>query len=132
MDSQSRVGEVPESSRSIDGRSPTNRLTTIILMLLVGACLGTVVAHAQDATWSSAPATANWNTAANWVPLTGPAAVPTGTATFGGSNTTAITFSANASIGPLQFNNGAPAYTFGLTGAQALTITGSGRVSLPK
>jgi hypothetical protein len=49
-----------------------------MLALFVNACLGTVAAHAQSATWLLSPGSGNWNTAANWVPAT----VPTGTATF--------------------------------------------------
>ncbi len=81
-----------------------------VLMLLVRLGLGTIAAHAQDATWGSTPGTGDWGTAANWSP---PAAVPTGIATFGASNTTTITFSNDASVGTLQFNAAAPAYFSG-------------------
>ena len=47
-------------------------------------------ARAQDATWLATPASGDYNTATNWNPTT----VPTGTAFFGTSSTTALTFSA--------------------------------------
>ena len=93
-------------------------------VLFAGGWLGTVAADAQNATWSSSPGSSVWNTAANW----SPSSVPTGTATFGTSNTMSLTFSSNASIGSLQFNAGAPAYTFSLAGF-SLTMTGSGVVN---
>jgi len=91
---------------------------------LAGLCLVTFTAQAQDATWALNPGSSDWNTLGNWVPTT----VPTGTASFGASNTTAITFSNSATIGSLQFNSGAPAYTFTLSGVQ-LTISGGGVVN---
>ncbi len=83
-----------------------------IAALLAGTCLSTTHAFAQNATWRANPGSASWNTGANWNPST----VPTGTATFGASSTTALTFSANTSIGNLKFNVGAPVYSFNLSG----------------
>ena len=97
-----------------------------VLMLLVRLGLGTIAAHAQDATWGSTPGTGDWGTAANWSP---PAAVPTGIATFGASNTTTITFSNDASVGTLQFNAAAPAYSFRISNFSTLTISGVGIVN---
>ena len=80
----------------------------------------------QVATWSpSSPDSGEWNTDANW----SPAAVPNGTAIFGASNTTTITFSNSASVGALKFNPGAPTYSFNLS-SSLLTITGTGIVNL--
>jgi outer membrane autotransporter protein len=95
--------------------------------LALCAC-GTGV-QAQDAMWSASPGSNSWNTASNWVP----AVVPTGTAIFGASNTTSILFPpfTVTSIGTLQFNPGAPAYTF-TTFAPLFTpirITGLGIVN---
>ena len=115
---------VAQASRSYISRM----LRDGVSMLLVGAWLGTVAAHAQDATWSATPGSSDWNTAANWVPATGPATVPTGTATFGLSTTTTITFSNGTSIDTLQFNAGAPAYTFNLIG-NSCAINGTGIVN---
>jgi autotransporter-associated beta strand protein len=93
--------------------------------LLCGISFLAVAAHAQDATWLMAPATSDWNTAANWTP----ASVPTNTAIFGASNTTSLTFSAvTTSINTLQLNAGAPAYTFTVPSNSDLSINGTGIV----
>jgi autotransporter-associated beta strand protein len=77
--------------------------------------------RAQDATWLAAPGSADFSTATNWTPNT----VPTGTAFFGTSNTTSLTFSNNnTSIGGWTFNSGASAYTFTATGDLAFTGAG--------
>jgi outer membrane autotransporter protein len=79
--------------------------------------------------WSASPGSNVWNTASNWVP----AVVPTNTAIFGASNTTSIVFLpfTVTSIGTLQFNPGAPPYSF-TTFAPLFTsirITGAGIVN---
>jgi autotransporter-associated beta strand protein len=93
------------------------------------ALLAALPARAQDATWSTAPGSSNFNTAANWTPAT----VPTGTAFFGASNTTSIAFQAftTTSVGTLQFNPGAPAYSFSTPPAlsTSISITGAGIVN---
>src|SRR5262249_10328623 len=84
--------------------------THLLSTVAAAALLAATSAQAQDATWNATPNSGDFNTAANWTPPT----VPTGTAFFGASNTTAITFQPfiTTSIGMLQFNPGAPAYTF--------------------
>ena len=99
-------------------------LQSRVLILVAGVCFGTVAAHAWNATWRVNPGSTDWNTAANWTPVL----VPTGTATFGASHTTKITFSMNASVGTLLFNTGAPAYSFTLSGV-SLTINEAGIVN---
>jgi autotransporter-associated beta strand protein len=93
---------------------------------LIASCLLTTLAaggaFAQDATWLAAPGSADFNTAANWAP----AAVPTGTANFGLSNTTSLTISAATTIGGWSFGAGASNYLF--TNANALAFTGAGIV----
>jgi autotransporter-associated beta strand protein len=112
-----------QASRSYIARTLRNG----VLVGLVGVCLGTGAAHAHNATWLLKPGSGNWNTAANWMPAT----VPTGTATFGASNTTTIGFSSivNNSVGALVFNPGAPAYSFNIPSFTGLTITGTGVVN---
>src|SRR5215510_1620940 len=87
------------------------------------ALLAAMPAHAQNATWSTAPANSDFNTAANWMPAT----VPTGTAFFGASTITGLTFNPGAvnSLGGFTFNAGAPAYSFSLGTASTLTFTGA-------
>jgi autotransporter-associated beta strand protein len=80
-------------------------------------------ARAQDATWLAAPATGDFNTATNWTPAT----VPTGTAFFGTSSTTALTFSALTSIGGWTFNAGASTYSF-TDSNQLILFNGAGIV----
>ena len=90
--------------------------------LLAGMSLGAGDAQAQNATWLSAPATSDWNTGTNWSTNT----VPTNTASFGTSSTTTVTFSGVLiDINQIQFNPGAPAYTFNL-GNNGLFINGTG------
>jgi autotransporter-associated beta strand protein len=95
-------------------------------MIAVGAAKP---AHAQNATWLLNPGSGTFNTATNW----NPAVVPTNTAIFGASNTTTILFApfTTTSIGTLQFNPFAPAYTF-VTSPNLFTqirITGAGIVN---
>src|SRR5262245_17722910 len=91
------------------------------------ALLAAMPARAQNATWSTAPGSSDFNTAANWTPAT----VPTGTAFFGTSTITGLTFNPGAvtSLGGFTFNAGAPAYSFSLAAASSLTFTGAGIVN---
>jgi len=109
-----------QAIRSCISRIPPDR----VLVLITYICLGTVAAHAQNATWLLNPGTGDWNTAANCTPAT----VPTGTATFGASNTTTITISSTTVVGTLQFNAGAPAYTFNVSAI--LLVNGTGTLIL--
>ncbi|MES5486749.1 autotransporter domain-containing protein [Bradyrhizobium sp. INPA03-11B] len=92
-------------------------------------------AAAQDATWSLTPTAGgpyvgmlDFNSAANWTPAT----VPTGTATFGVTNSSNVGFlEQNTSVGGWTFNAGASAYTFNVGtyfGSQSLTFNGAGIV----
>ena len=93
-----------QASRSYISRMLRNG----VFVLLVSVCLGAVAARAQDATWGPPVGSSDYNTASNWSPPT--PGGPTGTATFGTSNTTTITFSIpSTSVSTLQFNAGAPA-----------------------
>jgi hypothetical protein len=107
------------------GAMRAHLLTTTAAVALLAA----TSAHAQNATWSTTPGSSDFNTAANWTPPT----VPTGTAFFGASNTTSITFQpfTTTSIGTLQFNPGAPAYSFSTFPAlfTSISITGAGIVN---
>ena len=80
------------------------------LGLLPLICLSLRAADAGSATWKLNPATNDWNTAANWTPNTVPNAT-TDIATFGASNTTSVSTSADISLGGLIFSGEAPAYT---------------------
>jgi autotransporter-associated beta strand protein len=93
------------------------------------AAIGIVAtsAHAQDATWRFAPGSSDYNAPANWTPTAAPIG-PSGTASFGASGTTSLTFSTGTTVDTFQFNPGASAYTFGLNG-HFLEFTGSGIVN---
>ena len=77
-------------------------------------------ALAQDATWLASPGTGDFNTAANWTPGT----VPSGTAFFGTSSMTALSFSSFTTVGGWTFNAGSSNYSFG--NSQVLIFTGAG------
>ncbi|KRE14566.1 hypothetical protein ASE66_14500 [Bosea sp. Root483D1] len=96
------------------------------VVLLAGVALAALAgtAAAQDATWGLNPATGDFNTGGNWTPAT----VPTGTASFGVSNTINLTFSApTTTIGRWTFDAGASNYTF-TNNAQTLEFVGAGIV----
>ncbi len=88
-----------------------------------------VPARAQDATWlldatvaGPVAGTFDFNAAANW----NPAAVPTGTASFGTSNTPNLSFSSPTTIGGWTFNAGASSYSF--TNTTQVQFNGAGIV----
>src|SRR4051794_40790895 len=81
------------------------------LAIAVGALLSCAITWANaDSTWSSNPATNDWNTASNWVP----ADVPNGTgdtASFGTSTITQISNAVTITLAGMVFDPGASAYT---------------------
>jgi autotransporter-associated beta strand protein len=113
------IGTLLQASRSFFLRV----LRDVELALLVCLCLAPIATHAQDAVWSPPVAgSSNWNDGANW---TGTVVPPTGTAIFGSSNTTTITFlSPPTSIGGLLFNVNALAYTFNISGDFTINAVG--------
>ena len=106
MENRKTIGSWSNKSRDNRWR----RLLIARWAWLAAGCLFTMAAHAVDATWRTDAPTNDWNSSANWLP-SGP---PDGTATFGESTTTAITFTNTATtvVGALQFN--LQAYTFDL------------------
>jgi autotransporter-associated beta strand protein len=83
---------------------------------------GALQAAAQDATWNL-NGTGDFNTAGNWSPAT----VPTGTAFFGTSNQTNVSFSDTTVIGGWTFNAGASNYNIDASGI-ILIFNGAGIV----
>jgi len=86
-------------------------------------------APANPLAWKAAPGTGDCNTGTNWTTDTVPTA--TDIAQFNASTITTIDVrQANTQVGGLQFNTGAPAYTFNVTGTSgvpsSLIISGSG------
>src|SRR6478736_5749667 len=93
-----------------------------VVLLLLRAAAG--ASFAGSATWKAAPATGDWNTAANWTPATVPNS-PTDTATFATSNLTGVALSSVISVNGIVFNSGASAFTI-TDNAFAFTISGTG------
>jgi hypothetical protein len=94
-------------------------LTSLSLLDARGAAAG-------SATWNLTPTGGgNWNTAANWTPNTVPNG-PTDGASFGVSNTTGVSLSANTEVSGIVFNSGASAFTITTNPLLALTISGTG------
>src|SRR5262249_47796487 len=106
-----------------DGAMKRYRAGACAALLLCDLGLAPEV-RAQNATWNGA--TSNFNTAANWLPNTG----PTSTALFGVAGLPGITFSAPATLGGFTFNAGAQAFTFATTSQTAgLVLSGAGIVN---
>jgi autotransporter-associated beta strand protein len=102
----------------------TVRLSVWTLLIVLYFNFNIVPANGQDATWRLNPVNQNWTTPLNWDPPT----LPAGTAVFDQSTITSLTFPNTATIGTIQFNAGAPAYNFTLTGSN-LNINGAGIVN---
>ena len=80
--------------------------------------------HAAIA-WDLNPTSGDWNTAANWTPVT----VPNGsadTATFALSNTTTVSNSANTIVDGITFAPGASSFTITASSGLTLTLNGVG------
>jgi hypothetical protein len=108
-------------------RRRASRLRAVLLATsaLASAALGTA-AHAADATWLPNPQDASFNNPLNWAG----GATPNGTASFGTSANTNVTFDATQNVGTLQLNNGSSNYNFTVA-AGILTLTGGGIVIQP-
>src|ERR1035437_212976 len=90
--------------------------------LFIGVSLSAGAARATDGTWTGLDS--EWTTGTNW---SSTPTVPDNTATFtNNSAPTAVTIGGSASINTIQFNTGAPAYTFTINGA--FNINGAGIV----
>lgn len=114
-------GASPEAAR----HERMMRRLRIALLASSALCAASLPAAAQNATWLLAPGSGDFNTAANWTP----AAVPSGTAFFGTSNTTNLSVVspfATIDIGGWTFNAGASNYTF--NNVTHLTFNGAGIV----
>ena len=103
-------------------------LLCVALFAFVALIVTALPAAAQDASWSAfpfagpLPGTHDFNTGTNW---TG-GSVPTGTAMFGVSNVTSLSFSSNTSVSGWTFDAGASAFSFGVS--QTLNFNGAGIV----
>jgi autotransporter-associated beta strand protein len=92
---------------------------------VVAGVLGASSGHAQDATWRTVPLTGTFNNPLNWSPVV----VPSGTATFGASTITGLTFLTPTTLNGFTFSPGAPAYSFSVPLAGSLEFIGAGIVN---
>src|SRR5512132_3480871 len=84
------------------------------------------VTYAVSAQWDLDPISGDWNTAANWTPMGVPNG-PADTATFGLSNTTDVSISADTEVNGITFTAAATnPYTITANPALTLTISGTG------
>lgn len=98
-----------------------------ILPMVIGM-LGIQGLSAGSATWAPTPVSGDWNTSANWVPMTIPNG-PADTATFETSTQTNISIGTFTEVGEMTFNAGASAYVISIdpTAEHAsLIISGAG------
>src|ERR1041385_8538209 len=93
-------------------------LTTCILVLT------SHISHAGSATWTQTPVDNDWSNANNWMPNTVPNST-TDAATFGTSDTTAISIHDSIDLASVTFQPGASAYTLTVTNAKTLELFGS-------
>jgi hypothetical protein len=100
-------------------------MKTIFLLLSAFFLLPSDLAYAGSATWNLNPGSGDWNTAANWTPATVPNG-PNDVATFGASNTTAVSTSLDTTVNGIVFKAGSSAFTISLTNSSNLTISGAG------
>jgi len=84
------------------------------------------VTYAISAQWELDPISGDWNTAANWTPMGVPNG-PADIATFGLSNTTDVSISANTEVNGITFTAAATnPYTITASPGLTLTISGTG------
>src|SRR6266516_194467 len=93
-------------------------LQTILAVAI--SILAPIVAHAGSATWDLNPGSGDWNMAANWTPMGVPNG-PADIATFGLSNTTDVSISADTEVNGIIFT---PAATnpYTITASPGLTL----------
>ena len=97
----------------------TSALLTISVLILASQ-----ISQAGSATWAQTPADNNWSNPNNWRPNTVPNST-TDVATFGTSDTTAITIQDSIDLGSATFQPGASAYALTVTNAKTLNLWGS-------
>jgi len=81
--------------------------------------------RAGSATWRANPSSGDWNTAANWAPMTVPNG-PSDTATFASSNQTNVSLSAHATVDGVVFNPGASGFTISIPNPLSMYLEGVG------
>jgi hypothetical protein len=106
------------TNRQADGMPSAAQMSAAIALFAL--FLAPVAAHAQTETWLANPGSGNWNDNNNWSPATAPDG--SSTAVFGASSITSINFTSGGQVATMQFNPGAPAYSFTLNAASGQTL----------
>ena len=88
---------------------------------------GIRASQADSATWNLNPTNGDWNTAANWTPMTVPNG-PSDVATFATSSVTGISLEADDEVSSIVFPAGASSYTI-TDMKRTLTISGAGVIN---
>jgi hypothetical protein len=110
---------------------PIFALVYFCLVVAIGVASS---AHAGSATWNLNPGSGDWNIAENWTPATVPNAVGD-TATFGLTNTSNISISADVTVDTITFTSEAASNPYLITLGNSpyythtLTLTGDGVVN---
>ncbi|CAN7661093.1 autotransporter domain-containing protein [Bosea sp. LjRoot9] len=112
------------SLRSVLGSPLRTALLASTALVLAAMLPAAGPARAQDATWLTNPGSGDFFVGSNW--STG--SVPTGTATFGTSNTATLTLGASGTFDGWTFNAGASDYIFAATYPAWLQFVGAGIV----
>jgi autotransporter-associated beta strand protein len=100
-------------------------VATMLLLVLLSARSTT---FAGSALWDSAPVSGNWNSAANWSPMTVPNG-PADTATFDSSVVTDVSISQDTEVNGIVFDPGARLTPFIVTANATLTFSGLGVIN---
>src|SRR5450432_4265226 len=101
------------------------RLAGSVALLCLSSLSFIPSASAGSATWNLNPANGDWNTAANWTPMTVPDG-PSDTAFFSQSDTLGVSLSAPVVVDGITFNAGASAFTLAVGPRFRLTFSGVG------
>jgi hypothetical protein len=86
------------------------------------------LAYAGSAQWDLDPISGDWNTAANWIPNGVPNG-PADTATFGFSNTTAVSISEDTEVNGIITPAATNHYSITVSSGLTLTLSGTGIVN---
>ena len=113
----------PASSDSNPRLARKTFLQTVLAVAI--SILAPIVAHAGSATWDLNATSGDWNTAANWTPMTVPNG-PADIATFGLSNTTNVSISANTEVNSITFTAAATNPYLIAVNSVTLTLSGTG------
>src|SRR6266536_42511 len=108
--------------------SSSFRLPRFVVLILFGILLVPKPARADSATWNLNPTSGDWDTAANWTPMTVPNG-PTDTATFEISSQTSVSNSTTTQVNGMIFEPSASAFTITFGPNHTFTVGAGGIVN---